>query len=93
LYRVDRKSWRAFPFAYQFITGRDAVPLAAEVLVDNREPTRLLDLLCSPEEWLSWFKAPDLKSDVGVSSPGVRIPPPPPASAGPTAGSPNHPAD
>ena len=30
------------------------------------------------EEWLSWFKAPDLKSDVGESSPGVRIPPPPP---------------
>ncbi len=25
-----------------------------------------------------WFKAPDLKSDVGASSPGVRIPPPPP---------------
>jgi hypothetical protein len=30
------------------------------------------------EEWLSWFKAPDLKSGVGGSSPGVRIPPPPP---------------
>ena len=26
-----------------------------------------------------WFKAPDLKSDVGATSPGVRIPPPPPA--------------
>ena len=32
------------------------------------------------EEWLSWFKAPDLKSDVGASSPWVRIPPPPPIS-------------
>ncbi len=25
-----------------------------------------------------WLKAPDLKSDVGASPPGVRIPPPPP---------------
>lgn len=30
------------------------------------------------EAWQSWFNAPDLKSDVGASLPGVRIPALPP---------------
>ena len=51
-------------------------------LPEPRKPSILND-----GEVAEWLKAPDSKSDVGVTLPGVRIPPSPPALFPPVAGS------